>query len=535
MVKLASFDDNVQVVHIGHLFRNSENKEWRIFVWFNPKQEQKWARFTHLPLLSRGKILNRTTKKNNTVNRVIEFGASDLQRAKLIDFPNLSSFASIRNKDGVQNSFIYEDETPYSKIRYHIPQLELARSLFLINSYFCRSCLSSTALQQEFDVHYEVERDHLEIRILPSSSFPKGALEQSGVVQLLVWLFSDQEVMASYESIFRHYQQNRQMTKNGEQWCFSFVPPPMQGWKLHVKGRFSNEGRDYLVEEIVGLEINARLPRTTRISHVSFQENEESDGGTKHIAIPTESVVDDEDLQLDDEETANVETGIRVIEADPTWVSFSRPSQIEKSRRTRKSSQTILEKEEATTGGNSHLVSTDEPHLGGVLAAADVGGKQDATNYNHVFANRFAAFNGLVSILKTKFGCRVIFEETLVLPKVGRSRLHLCKDGSPRVIKAVGLRRNGGEFVLLEVDASDGVKMLSTKVLTGVDRETWRSDFERIRRGVVKSSLNWPNGLLDKLYGKEGHRGVNHPKGLGELEVPREGMEGWAERCYSLA
>ncbi|MCO5746119.1 Tn7-like element transposition protein TnsE, partial [Citrobacter freundii] len=105
-----------------------------------------------------------------------------------------------------------------------------------------------------------------------------------------------------------------------------------------------------------------------------------------------------------------------------------------------------------------------------------------------------------------------------------------CKDGSPRVIKAVGVQRNGSEFVLLEVDASDGVKMLSTKVLSGVDSETWRNDFEKIRRGVVKSSLNWPNSLFDQLYGQDGHRGVNHPKGLGELQVSREDMEGWAER-----
>ena len=60
MVKLASFDDNVQVVHIGHLFRNSDHKDWRIFVWFSPMQERKWTRFNHLPLLSRGKTLNRT-------------------------------------------------------------------------------------------------------------------------------------------------------------------------------------------------------------------------------------------------------------------------------------------------------------------------------------------------------------------------------------------------------------------------------------------------------------------------------------------
>lgn len=60
-------------------------------------------------------------------------------------------------------------------------------------------------------------------------------------------------------------------------------------------------------------------------------------------------------------------------------MSFSRPSQIEISRRARKSSQTILEKEEATTDGNSNLVSTDKLHLSSVLAAADVDGKQDTT------------------------------------------------------------------------------------------------------------------------------------------------------------
>ena len=112
--------------------------------------------------------------------------------------------------------------------------------------------------------------------------------------------------------------------------------------------------------------------------------------------------------------------------------------------------------------------------------------------------------------------------------------MHLCKDGSPRVIKAVGLQRNGSEFVLLEVDASDGLKMLSTKVLSGVDSEIWRSDLERIRRGVVKSSLNWPNDLLYRLYGKEGHRGVNHPKGLNDLNVSKEDMSGWGERVIGL-
>ena len=534
MVKLVSFDDDVQVVHIGHLFRNSNHKEWRIFVWFNPVQKQKWTRFSHLPLLSRGKALNRVTKKSDRADRVVEFDISDLQRDKLIEFPNLSPFASVLDKDGSQNSFIYEAETLHSKILYHIPQLELARSLFLVNSYFCRNCLSSTALQQEFDVQYDVERDHLDIQILPISSFPKGALEKTTVEQFLAWLFSNQDVMDSYESIFRHYQQNRQIIKNGEQWCFSFDPPPMQGWKLHVKGRTSNDGKHYLVEEIVGLEIDAKLPRTTRISHASFQEKEAGDGSAQCLAVSTEPVVDDEDLQLNDEETANIDTTTRVIETDPTWMSFSKPSQIEKSRKAQKSGQTISKKEEMGPVGNSNLVSTDEPILGGVLAAVDVGGKQDATNYNQIFANRFEVFNELILVLKTKFGCRVVFEEILVLPKVGRSRLHMCKNDSPRVVKAVGLRCNGSEIVLLELDVSDGVKMLSTKILSGIDKETWQSDFERIRRRIVKNSLNWPNDLFDQLYGVNGHREVNHPKGMGKLHVSRENMEGWGERVISL-
>lgn len=73
--------------------------------------------------------------------------------------------------------------------------------------------------------------------------------------------------------------------------------------------------------------------------------------------------------------------------------------------------------------------------------------------------------------------------------------------------------------------------MISTKVLTGVDMVVSQSDFEMIRRGVVKGSLNWPNGLFDELYEKEGHRGVNHPNGLSDLRVSREDVAEWGERA----
>ena len=128
------------------------------------------------------------------------------------------------------------------------------------------------------------------------------------------------------------------------------------------------------------------------------------------------------------------------------------------------------------------------------------------------------------------FQCQILSEETLALHKVGRSRLHMCKDGTPRVIKAIRFRQNDHDFVLIEVDASDAVKMLSTKVLSNVNSEDWCYEFELIRRGVVANSLSWPNSVFNDLYGVEGHRGVNHPKGIGEIGISKEVLAGWAER-----
>ena len=533
MAKLKSFNENLTVVHIGNLFRNNGNKDWKIYVWFTPTQNQKWSRFSHLPLLSRGKQVNSTRKQNSKPDRIIHFDqVLNLEKGLLSAFPNLSHYSSIQTKDGEQNSFIYCTENNDRKIRYHIPQLELARALFLINSYFCRSCLSSSALQQDFDVRYDVERDHLEIRVLCSSPFPKDSLEQTATEQLLAWLFSSQNARRSYESIFQHYLKNSYMkTLHEENWCFSFDPPPMAGWKLHVQGRssLSQEGINYLVEEIVGLEIDAKLPRSTKIIHTAFQELEDGEGPKQYPIIPTEEKTNDEDVELDDDLTADDSNTIRILEADRSWLRFSRPSYIIKQRSSKKRHQTPIEKSNINNS-NGALMSTDEPHIGGALPAADLGGKQDETDYNQLFANRFAAVNYLIQVLQIKFQCQILSEETLALPKVGRSRLHLCKDGTPRVIKAIRFRQNDHDFVLIEVDASDAVKMLSTKVLSNVNSEDWRYEFELIRRGVVANSLSWPNSVFNDLYGVEGHRGVNHPKGIGEIGISKEVLAGWAER-----
>lgn len=106
--------------------------------------------------------------------------------------------------------------------------------------------------------------------------------------------------------------------------------------------------------------------------------------------------------------------------------------------------------------------------------------------------------------------------------------------GSPRAIKAVRLRHKSVEVVLLEVDTSDGIKMLSTKMIFGVDDRDWAKQFAQIRKGVVSQSISWPNKLLDDLFDEHNHVGINHPKHQGaEIgNILQESLEGWAFRIY---
>jgi hypothetical protein len=60
--------------------------------------------------------------------------------------------------------------------------------------------------------------------MLKTNTFPKSAFNQSGTKQLLAWLLTDQSAMASYQSIYRHYQLNREFKGKLESWRFSFDP-----------------------------------------------------------------------------------------------------------------------------------------------------------------------------------------------------------------------------------------------------------------------------------------------------------------------
>jgi hypothetical protein len=272
------------------------------------------------------------------------------------------------------------------------------------------------------------------------------------------------------------------------------------------------------------LEIRHRSVRPISAKHAQASRFlQQSPGGTAWQQT-------DEEFEIDDEQSASDENETLMLEGDLTWCRFTKPSRVYKQEVVKERPNLIFDELAEKEAGRD--VSTGEPNQGGSLPAADVGGKEDVTDRERQFASRFKSFDRMLQVLKFKHKCRILHEETLPLPKVGRSKQHLLENGTQRAIKAVRLRYMQTDVVLLEVDTSDGIKMLSTKVIFGSDARDWIEHFTLIRKGVVAKSISWPNELLDGLFGENCHIGINHPKHQGAEagNIPVESIESWAQR-----
>ena len=63
--RIIGFDDDIEIVHIGSLFKYENNPRWFIHVWFNPIQEKTHVSFSQMPLLARSRIFNQTNREDS--------------------------------------------------------------------------------------------------------------------------------------------------------------------------------------------------------------------------------------------------------------------------------------------------------------------------------------------------------------------------------------------------------------------------------------------------------------------------------------
>lgn len=563
-MRMSGFEEDVVISHVGLLLRKAAkdntgiNQSWLLDVKGYPIQNKRTTLFSNLPFLIRGHAINATRECDLKSN----FDLSIDSTRQFEEVP-LSNYAG---RLYPKSRYIDDRESSLWGYRFFIkgtelifPQLEMARALFLNTAYLTRKSMGTALIDLEFDRQFDELTHHLNIHLTKANNFSVSALDSRQVRQMLAWLLFQPDALRSYQSIYRHYVQERQFEGDWEKWAFRFDLPNLSGWKMSLRGRYIEGGRhQFFVEEISGVVNASPMPRRVTFSGEMFKEFELVEGprvnlqegrndgvnGSSNNAPPID------DTEIDDTTEPNEQATPVIFNLPMQGMSFlnSFDSQIVAETTIKRSDGTFgevdVERPGSATGEeNGTASSTNEATFHGTGRQAELIPKEQTQNEeleqkaNANTESTFAAFDKMVSLLQKRYKWEVEEESVFELAKVGRSRLHRLKTtGHPRKMKAYLLSKKvelGWFYVrLVEVDTTDGVKALSTKILQQDTVEKWEKALDDLKSLIVKKSITWPSDILGSVYGNK-VRSLKHPhcsestiNGISPEEVER-----WVERA----
>ena len=528
--RIDGFDDDVKIVHIGNLFKYENNPRWYINLWFNPFQEKNFVSFSQIPLLARDRIINRTNRADSQlVTGAVNFtNHVSLEEIKLSDCPVLKLESnSIRKFEGYEWGFKFKQQ---NGLTVYLPQLEFARVLFLNGAYLSRAAMSTAELINDFDVPLDPLGDKAVINIMGTTSFPMRAFNYTTVRNTIAWVLLDPNARNSFTSIARNLNVESVFNGSLQTWLFRFTPPDLKGWELGYKGKLDRASKSLLVYEITALDIVPDIPSMVEFWHPSFKENkmtESSDSKEKKSSYQQRP----DDILIDDEGTSSSGSEPEIMQNIALKISFKKPFLTKKQTGKEKFGGKSVGEGEGS-GVVADAVSTAEPEAGGELQAADFASGEDETDYTKFYEDRFKGFFRMLEVLQEKHGCEVLNKNTNELPSTGRSKKHLLKTGTPRTICCVTVVRKGTHFKILEIDTSDGIKMISTRVVMVADDEHWNDNYRSLKQRIIASYLTWPIYYLNEVFGEDNHVGIMHPsnKASGTGNIPSDSIPGWARR-----
>ncbi len=531
MIKTRNYPENAKIVHVGRLLRKLTGvQKWSLRVASYPfmLEGAKTDNFSALPMLARGRYVNINQHLTSEESSHLEFSFDQtppISERKLNAFSDLYPKSKyVESLEAEQTAFSFWTKINGKDVEVLIPQLELARVTVLQSSYMCRAALSPTGISLDFDASYDIASDILTINVMDSHAVPITNLKSNSFQALLAWVLFDEDAMKSFQSIYKNLQLEAKTGSNGWQsWLFKFSPPDMAGWRLETQGRFNKDKSQFLVEQIVGCFVANKMPARVIFKGNGIIETEvskaeqggEHDNKAKNPATPI----------LDASVTPNDEY-VEHFRNSNLLFSFAANVETEIQARkkvTPRAENSQNEKDNVRTA-ESRLSSTEEPNLAGDGKPVSVAATSDLGLSMKEAVNRFRLFNDMLKELAQLRGISISSQSAVSeLRRVGRSRLHRLKNSqSPRGMKCVWLSKQPSprspikNFVLLEVDVSDGIAPLSTLILYSWDPNAWYDIHKSIQKELVASSLKWPIELLDALEksGKLSYRLMKHPTDL---------------------
>lgn len=526
-IHLNGFKDDTWLNGIGDLFCKTDGVRWGVNLSIYPGKEagSDSTSLSNAPLLVRKNIIN-PTKDYYPNSHEQSFEITTTRDWDVVRLKNCPALERPLPKELQQYCFEFNIE---GGIRVFLPQFELARALFFHNAYLARSSVLHDVLSNEFITETEPKLNWAHIHVLDTCNCPIELFSDYGFRRHLSWLLLDQEVRLSYESISRYQLLHSVDTGHYRRWTFQFDPPPLQGVILNVRGRFEPKSRSLLVYEVFGIrKIVPNIPKVVEFTSPKFITSDAGKGSRAggDSRRPYEH-------NLDDESEESGENKPVMLKANQ--VVFEYEQAIETRKVSNKTKSTGGRKDEdGEPSEASKDVSSEEQGPFGDLPSAEWDALDEQTDDAHLYLNKFESYFEMLKLLEEQHGCKVKRYPLRKLPAVGRCTMHILKtDGNPRCMSVAHVTVGTVGYYLLEVDTSDASKALSTKVILASAVGDIAKYLNEIERQLLKTSLSWPVGLLDLLFGKNSHVWVAHQQSSAGGALTADEIKKWASRLFT--
>lgn len=500
-MKVKGYPEDAQIRYIANIFKFKHLKSWNLKVCIrnNGQDHILHTRLSNLPAIAKRRFINPSDgqpRKGGYPMNLQNISTSNWQESD--------------DSEGGGKTFVFDHiRSDGSIITVHIPQIEFARVLFFHNAYLARNCIDHNILKREFNINHDYE-DCTLIDVLPICTVPLRTFDSYGQRRLLAWVLLDKNARESYESIAKRFIEQAVEVNNIKSWNFQFDCPSLDSISLQTSGWFDKKTNNYHVHEILDIsDIETALSKKVKFYSKKFKFGAQSKGkGGTATGYSTQ----DNNI-INDQNDADIDTKVKKLNIPKTTFRFSNP--IETSKVVRRKAGGGLDSNKSSIDDFEEIdLNTDEAVIDGTACQADFAGLDDQTEDLDLYMQRFEAFKLLIKILSERPD--VECSETLhFFPAVGRSRLHETVDGNRRTLLEVKITKDNDTFVILEIDTSDNVRLMSTLIIKINDIELWNSQLDKTLVEIVKRSLHWPTDKSLKKFGDVTR--LIHPKKEYEL------------------
>lgn len=521
--KIKGVEDNDTLIYIGSLFRHTYSADWHVQVRFK-KSNKRSVLASLLPDLVIGRTYNRTDESGT------ESPSKKIKWSRIVAHASGKELglSPPKNLNRNERYFILSRDEAYLAI----PQLELARVLFLQNSKMFHYAIDPVALGIDFQ-YFTPDQQNLLVEVNDSAQLSRSRFNQLFNQSKLAYTLCDDSGKKAFLSIKASLLNNRFDKKDSSGntstwWTFTFDAPDLKGSILEITAYRSpklwNQKKVFVVKEITGL---TKIPNSLPNNIKFFSRDWFNASSQRGEQAPSEKQQAPNLYEVDDQATASSFLPERTIASGGTCGFSLEPKRNTESVTANKKIHLVVDGKEHQISG-AELASTELPSFLGQSTPVVT---SDNT-MEEVDKTIFSAFKAMVDDLSLSEHLHFVSYEVRQLPKVGRSKCQNKKDGKGYRYAAIAhfkLVNSLDSLSLIEIDLSDMKKtrQLSTLSFKHGCLDEARSRADSILTALVAASLTWPTKYFKK---NDIHvQRVKHPQAYNPLENDNASIELWTK------